>query len=197
MWKSIQKDNKTRLYSGFTLIELLVSLFILVVLTTIILADFRRGEKQTRVRLSADIVTTAIRTAQNYTLSGKQLDQSTCTIGGVLEKSAVAYYAHFHVNDVPHVHAEDKCGIHHRIGNFPLLQQVRLKSDGLIIDGAALTEMRVVFYPPFGRLRGSAFGDGSPIYQDFSTMSITVEYIDSSISRTITVDGISGRIQTQ
>ena len=59
--------------SGFTIVDLLISIAILGLLSTIVLVNFRGGERSDSVRQSANMALSFLRRAQTMTLSGATL----------------------------------------------------------------------------------------------------------------------------
>ncbi len=64
----ILKKNK-----GFTVMELLISLSIFIVITLLVISNFRIGDKRSRLRLHAQEVASALRDAQNLALTATPL----------------------------------------------------------------------------------------------------------------------------
>jgi len=81
---------------GFTMMELLVSIFILVVLTAIVVANLNRGSKKDDLRRSATEVVSLLRKAQNLALVGSQQALPDLPEGS---KSSGAFGIHFDLNN--------------------------------------------------------------------------------------------------
>lgn len=68
--------------NGFTLVEMLVSISILVVLSTMLIANFNAGERQTRLNASANVLSSEIRKVQNMVLNGAKFGDKEMPFGG-------------------------------------------------------------------------------------------------------------------
>ncbi len=177
------KINQT----GFTLIELMVVALLMIMMTTLVLANYRQGEKSRKVGLTVDAIVSALTAAQNNALTGK----ATTNTNGAC-RVPQSYYVTFSYTARYTMYAINNCGSTDLIENFDLPQAVRVKASGLVADSSpAATNLSTSFIPPYGVLEIARDG-GS--FSTFRTGSITVETVDGSISQTVTIDGISGRI---
>lgn len=70
--------------AGFTLAELLVVIFIIGVLTTMVMTNFRRGNQSNDLRQVSTVLVQQIRFAQNYTNGGNSLNY--CIPGSTLNE---------------------------------------------------------------------------------------------------------------
>lgn len=68
---------------GFTMIEMLISLSIFAVVTAFVTANFRAGRQSDEIRLSSQLVATAIRRAQTLAIAGQA---SPSCVGGANDK---------------------------------------------------------------------------------------------------------------
>ena len=173
--------------SGFTLVEMLVVTAIMVTITTISVIQFRAGENQRRVHLAADTITNSIRTAQNLALSGKKTANAdpNCRIPR-------SYYLRIDYSGTYRLFAENNCGGTDTIETYTLPPRTRIQPTGLKINDVSATGyLTVAFYPPFGALKGSR---DVGVLSSFTSETITVQPSDGSFSRTVTVDGVSGKI---
>ncbi|MFH0857020.1 MAG: prepilin-type N-terminal cleavage/methylation domain-containing protein [bacterium] len=57
---------------GFSIIEMLVSISIIVIISSVLIVNFRDGEKKSRLNLSADVLVSNIRSVQNMVLNGSK-----------------------------------------------------------------------------------------------------------------------------
>lgn len=172
---------------GFTLIELIVSIFILVTLSAVAVANYSQGEKRRRTALASDGTVNAARLAQNYALSGKQIEATACP-----NKAAKNYRISFDSSTTYIIYAEDNCSSPlFEIQRFTLPQGTQMKVSELKIDGSLVNTLSVMFTAPFAQ--ASASGNGGP-FASFTTATVGVEHVDQSVSKTVTVDGVSGRI---
>lgn len=184
--KLINKFQKFQ--QGFTLIELLVVIFILVLISSISIVNFRQGERQKRVAIAADTITNAIRIAQNYTLAGKEINDPanpTC-------RRPVAYFTRITDAGVVTLYGMTSCATI-AIESYPLPQATRVQSGGLKINGASsgYTQLEIKFTAPFALVTAGANGN-SPA--SFTEATVTLESTQASVSDTVLVDGVSGRI---
>lgn len=172
---------------GFTLVEMLVVMSIMVIITTTSIVQFRAGEKQRRTHLAADTINNAIRTAQSLSLSGKKTANAdpNCRIPRY-------YYLHIDYTGTYRIFADNNCGGTDTVETYTLPPRTRIQPTGLKVNNISATNyITIAFYPPFGTLRGSR--DGGAL-ASFTSETITVQPSDGSFSRTVTIDGVSGRI---
>ena len=173
---------------GFTLVELLVATFIMTVIAGVSIANFRATEKQKRVVIASDTVINAIRNAQNFTLAGKNTKNANTAC-----RVPQYYYITFAYASVATLYAFNNCSTAEQIETYTLPANSRIKANGLKLDAAtANINLILVFYPPFAAIKAAVDNGGT--YNPFTTATITVESIDGSASKTITVDGVAGRI---
>lgn len=192
--------NNNRKRAGFTLIELMVTVFIMSTLASITIVNFRAGERQKRLQLAADGVLNAIRNAQNFTLTSKQVPVGNaipvCTISGIVDKAPKSYIIMFGSSNTQALYVVDKCDnvITAETYNYPSGIQVR--ANGYLINGSIVSSLQLKFTPPFAGLTSSssAVANVGP-FNTFTTSVITLEPTSGGTTRVITIDGISGRVQ--
>ncbi|MEJ0021796.1 MAG: type II secretion system protein [Candidatus Doudnabacteria bacterium] len=203
--KYIKKNKPTdhRLHAtsyGFTLIELMVVLFITTMIAGISVANFRAAEKQKQAVIAGDTVVNAIRNAQNFTLTGKNTNNTDATC-----RVPQYYYITFNYSGaivLSAVHNNNSAGTcssaPDTIETYPLPINTRIKASGLVLDGAiASSSISFMFMPPFGVLTaGKDIGTiNATTTAAFTTATISVETLEGSASKTVTIDGIAGKIQ--
>jgi prepilin-type N-terminal cleavage/methylation domain-containing protein len=172
---------------GFSLVELLVSISIIVIISSISVANYRHGENNRRVALSADGIINTIRSAQNYTLTAKQIQQSVCA-----NKAPVLYFFTINYSGSYSLNAIDNCSTTYLIESYSLLANTRIKSGSLKFNGtAASSDLYIRFAAPFAVMTGY-LDSGSPA--KLTTAEIVVELFDGSRSKTIAIDGVAGRV---
>lgn len=66
---------------GFTIIELLVAMSIFVIITAMVVANFRAGSRSDELRIAAETLVSNLRKAQNMALAG-QLKDGISPLGG-------------------------------------------------------------------------------------------------------------------
>jgi prepilin-type N-terminal cleavage/methylation domain-containing protein len=184
-----------RIKSGFTLIEVIVAVSILIILMTVSLANFRSGEKNRRLGLSAEGIVSAIRLAQNYSLAGKQV-----YISGCANTAPLSYRVEFSSSSSSYqIYGENSCGTV-LIESSSLLQQTVFNAQSLQVanlNGDVTTPaiVNLKFTPPFGLMSVSTTSGASAVFSKFRSIGITVLLeTDASRTRTVNVDGVSGRI---
>ncbi|MEO8065951.1 MAG: type II secretion system protein [Candidatus Doudnabacteria bacterium] len=178
--------------AGFTLIELLVVLFITTMISGIAVANYRAAEKQKRAVIASDTVINALRNAQNFTLTGKSTNNSDPTCRVPLYYQVVFTYSGS-INLYGH---NVKCNNDDLIESYTLPVNTRIKAGSMILTPllagiTAATNLTFRFTPPFASIT-AATDNGTPAI--FTTSTITVETTDGQASKTITVDGVAGRI---
>lgn len=182
------KQTSTKVFLGFTIIELVVSIAIMATLTTIILANFRSGERSRRVQFAADQIVQDFRSIQNSVQTGAVSLNTTCAQGKIpanlfitIPTGAVGY----------DIMARDKCGSAFSVRTSTLPAQTRITS--LSLNNSTANSVTVRTDPPFATLRACVNASCSPA--SFSEVKITVGLsTDASISREVTVNGLSGQI---
>jgi prepilin-type N-terminal cleavage/methylation domain-containing protein len=192
--------------SGFTLIELMIVVFVMAIVAGALIISFRQGERQRRTNLMRDTVISAFRTAQNYTLSGRQIPpaaQAPHVRGNarcVNDNAALSYWVEFTTSNDFDVMAQDRCGAVIRIQRFNGIAQTRFLTTNpfVLTTGAGPTNSNTIavrFTPPFGVMSATSATAPLPTsFNPFVSATITIEYQDGQRQRTIRVDGISGRI---
>jgi prepilin-type N-terminal cleavage/methylation domain-containing protein len=186
-WVVFKANWAMKQTKGFTLIELLVAMFILLMITSLTLANFRSGERQKRAVIATDTVVNALRNAQNFTLTGKNTTNSTPSCRTVREYIITISYS-----SPVNLSAYNTCGTLDPVETYTLPAGTRIKASGLVLDGTtAASSLSFAFYPPFGIVKANR---GSGAYNNFTTARITIETLDGAFTRTIEVNGVSGRI---
>ena len=177
--------------AGFTIIELVVAMGITLILATVILANFRTGERSRRVQFAADQIVQDFRSIQNSVQTGAvQLNNPACPKGKIPDNLYVTIQANSTGYDIK---ATDKClNSNFIVRNSVLPQQTRIKS--LTFDGSPASLVTVKVNPPFAVMKACFGSDCNPV-SAFTEIKIIVESsADSSLSRTVTVNGLSGQI---
>lgn len=177
-------NNKSQ-QQGFTIVELLVVSALILVITGLVIANIKEGEKIRNVKLTADSIESALRQVQNKTLSGQTHPSgSPARAFGFQVTGSQNYYETFVEQAGP--------------TNKVILEKVDFLSNiaitNLIVGGAAASSLEVRFFPPFGgiRISGGAFSEQTDISANFNLI-----YSGTTRSRTITIDGLSGKISVQ
>ncbi len=186
--------------NGFTLIELLVSVFILTMLTAIVIANFRIGEKSKRASAAKDIVLNAVRNAQNFTLTSRQISSSSCAPGGVPDKSPIGYRVLFVTSSNTAVlYAQDKCLALHVVETYTLPFGAQYVANGIGVTTTSGTTsygtVQIKFDAPFAPSAYATAAGASPAFNVFQSAVINITDDAGNNARTVTVDGVSGRIE--
>ena len=177
--------------SGFTLIEMLVVIFIIATISTISIANFRAGERQKRSVIASDVVTLALRNAQNYTLTSKQIANSSCIQGKTPQAYLMAFIGASATTGS--LYGIDKCNIANLIESYSLPTGTAISA--YKIDLGVVANLQVEFTVPFAQTTVSSNTTvNTGPFNSFSTATVTVGLSDGTLARTITVDGVAGRI---
>lgn len=176
---------KPKKYLAFTLIELLVAMAITAIITTVVIANFHNANKSRAVQFAADTVVNVLREAQNDTLTGLQIVNSSCNQGN----APVAFFANFSAGTSDYtITGLDKCGSLTTLKSGQLPTKTRISSTGLVVDGTVQPSLSIKFTPPFGALEASGIGG-------FTSIIISVESSDSTSYSNVTISGVSGKIE--
>jgi prepilin-type N-terminal cleavage/methylation domain-containing protein len=194
--------NKARkLIRGFTLIELLVAMALVAILSTIVVASFRNGNRSKSVALGIDLTTSALRTAQGASLTGGKIAAFSCTIDGLPSNQASEYRIRFSSGSSTYLLlAYDKCSNPPvTLETYQLAQNVLISSTGLKVTSqsgttsTAIMSLELRFSPPFGKITASLDGEA---FVPFRNSNIQIQSEDGSVIRNLTLDGISGTINS-
>jgi prepilin-type N-terminal cleavage/methylation domain-containing protein len=176
---------------GFSLVELLVATSMLVLISAVSIISYRNGERSKRLQLATDGVINTIRAAQSYTLAGKELT-TTCA-----DKAAVYYFVEFNYLSAGsyYIKAKDKCSNVIQVEQVQLPAKTRVKASGLKFNNTVATNiLDVQFTLPFAKILGSYDDNTYSNFTTFTTESVIIEPTDGANTKTVTIDGISGRI---
>lgn len=196
--KDILKQNalhvtrSTLREKGFTLVELLVIIFIVSMISAVSIANFRQGDRQKQAVIAFDTVSNALRVAQNYTLSGRSTNNPSAAC-----RTPQYYAVNFTYTNTMTITALNNnnagCGsTPDVIETFRLPPNTRIRASGMLLNGiVANTNMVIQFRLPFAAVQASK---DSGTYANFTTARITVESTDGSVSKVLTIDGVSGKV---
>jgi prepilin-type N-terminal cleavage/methylation domain-containing protein len=188
--------QKIRQY-GFTLIEVLFAMIILVVLSIILISSFRTNDKVRRVNATHDTLINLFRNAQNYALTARQITTSSCVIGGTPDKSPVAYQVFIDsARNSFELQARDKCSGIITVERIRLVQFTRIWPLMSVVAGGSTTPtgfIIVEYTTPFAATQVRVGISGT--FMPYQTITIPVMHsTDSSVAKSLVVDGISGKI---
>jgi prepilin-type N-terminal cleavage/methylation domain-containing protein len=189
--------------NGFTLIELVIVMAMTALIATVMLANFRNGDKSKRVGLAADGIVNVARLAQNYAISGKQIAGNLTAASGT--RCPTDYTAAYYEVDLDqssgnvNLYAVDKCGAVFQIDSYPMASGAHIKNNSIsrtlctpTCSTSTFSTMAVRFTPPFGKSTAGVIA--GPIFLEFSSIDLVVESTDGARSKSVKIDGISGRI---
>lgn len=199
---------RLRPLAGFTLVELLISLSIFAVITGVVLANFRVGAQGDELRISAQIVASAIRRSQTAALGGQLAPvcsggiddkkiclhgDADCTGGSCINVIPRGYGIRFDTDGIANRRMTvfiDGNGNH----LFDAGEQVNSESvssgPSVVIDGvtpSAGNALDLVFVPP----KPTAYLNG--LITD-SIATIIMRHTHTNATRNVTVNRVTGQV---
>ncbi len=177
---------------GFTIIELLVSMGIFIVVTTMVVANFRAGSRSDELKIAAETLVSNLRRAQNMALAGQLTNGMTPQGGyGVYFKLAdVDHYVIF-ANNSGNLVYDDGEALADGVITLPLnvkLEKIE-KSSGAALFGD------VVFKPPKPVIY--ICKTGVTPCQTEDALFITLKHTLSNKTQQVSVNRVSGRINVE
>ncbi len=170
--------NKLKIQKGFTLTELLVVLAIIGVISTMVFANYRQGEKQFSLQRSSFAVGQNIRNAQNMAMGA-------VTVGGSVP---TGYGIYFDISNPGQyvVFADEGDGLY---GAEDIdIETFQLEAGVNITNLSPASPLSIVFYPP----DPSTVILGNPVT---TSCSISLNY-DGGLGKTVSVNKV-GLIEVQ
>jgi prepilin-type N-terminal cleavage/methylation domain-containing protein len=76
------KNNKNEKQQGFTLVEMVATISIMMLISSLILANYRSGEKSIKLSSAANQLASRVRLAENYAINLKEDQSGTVPAGG-------------------------------------------------------------------------------------------------------------------
>ena len=71
-------------------------------------------------------------------------------------------------------------------------------ADNIVVGGEAATGVQIRFFPPFGKMRMTGGDTSHTDAEDIiATIDVELDSGSTTISKTIIVDGLTGRIEVQ
>jgi len=164
------------LEKGFTIIEMLVVMFIIVIITTLILTNYRSGQKMYALKQASQQVVSDLRRAQNMSMSGKKNTAETIYDYGVHFEGDASYYILF--ADKQANSQRYNSGSDAQVERINLRNQIKIKAVSPSSSG-----LDIVFEPPNPKtyINKNASGPATIILQSGS---------DSSLTKTITITAV-------
>ncbi|MBU1037031.1 prepilin-type N-terminal cleavage/methylation domain-containing protein [Patescibacteria group bacterium] len=173
--------------SGFTVVEMVVVLIILVVILSVILINFRKGERIEEFRLATQHLASNLRMAQTSALTGLAEEESLGQRYGVHFDSTAG-------NDDQYVLFKDNYTLDYgendviiEIFNLPL----EITISELLIDDLPTNNLDVVFNPPKPTVYVNSSTDSSIV-----EIKLAREFIDD-VQGIITLNRITGQVSAQ
>lgn len=175
------------------MLELMVVAAIFAVLSVGFVANFRRGEKVQSVKLAADDAQSALRQMQNNILSGAQYSEGVPAgnFGFEILDSGLSYNTFVEDTTFP-------------VANKKILESVNFSSDSdieannLLVGGQSASKIEFRFYPPFAKVRITGLGTDYTNEENIAaTFDLELTGGSFSSSKTIEVDGLTGRIEAR
>jgi prepilin-type N-terminal cleavage/methylation domain-containing protein len=166
---------------GFTIIELLVAMGIFVVITSMVVANFRTGSQSDELKIAAEALVSNLRKAQNMALAG-QLKDGASPPGG--------YGVYFKLADTDRyiIFADlDGRPLDYDVGEALSDGTVILPRDVRIINVEPTVIASVVFKPP----KPTIYINGGTAE---ATLAVTLKHNLSGQTRRVVVKRISGQI---
>lgn len=180
---------------GFTLIELIIAVAMMAMLSAITISNFRSAEKQKRLAFASDILVNAIRSGQNFGLTSKQIPTSNCIVGSISGKSAKSFIVQIGNSQALTLYAIDKCDVANVLEAYTIPQGTRIKANSLTLDANPVSDLQIKFTPPFSiQTASSSATVNQGAFASFNLANVSVELLDGSASKTVIIDGISGKI---
>jgi|SRR3989338_288208 len=162
---------------GFTLIELLIVISITTVLTTMVVANFRRGQTAQAVKTGGFDLISKIREVQTLIHSGSLVD-------GV--QTASGYELNFAIATPSTYTVKYSFGL----GVTTTLETVTLPQNvvfsNFLVNGVSTNPVTVSIYPPFGKI----YLNGNPN----QNLSVELNHQQTGEKRSVILDGVSGRV---
>ncbi len=170
---------------GFTLIELLVSIGIFIIVTGMVVTNFRAGSRSDDLKIAAEALASNLRRAQNMGLAGEQIDGMTPPGG---------YGVNFKLN-VPNsyiIFADKNGNLVYDVNMNEELPDgiITLPKDVVITGVSPAVTSNMVFKPP----KPTIYINGDP---SADVLAVTLKHNLSGNSRKILVNRISGRIDVE
>lgn len=170
---------------GFTIIELLVSLGIFVIITTMVVANFRAGSRSDELKIAASALSSDLRRAQNMALAGQEVNGVT-PMGG--------YGVYFNLGEPGHyiIFADVNDNQKYDIGE-DLSDGKILLARNVVITGVlplVASSAVVVFKPP----KPTIYINGGIVE---GILAVTIKHSLSGKEKKIVINRVSGRIDVE
>lgn len=175
----IKKDKKIEL--GFTLVEMLVSLFIIALLSGLVFANYRAGQKDRAVIVQAETMVNDIRSVQNKAINGVATDsQVPYGYGIYVRPSSSNVYKIFADNNNDQSYQPSEA-----------IETITLQQ-GVTIASSSSDPLTVLFQPPFAIMYIN--GVASSVA---GSASVTLQNSNGSLQKTIVINNLGNGIYVQ
>lgn len=179
---------------GFTLIELLISIFIIVTLTSLFLANFRGGTNQRVVNSATNNLISDLHKIQSFSLSSKDVaaGQPASRYAVTFSNNATAYALLGYNNAVPAV-SSTIANVNLPIG--AVISTVSItKADGSV-PVPQPTSVAVAFKIPFGKVVMNYSGSTTDEVND--NLKIKISSSDNAVCAYVLINGVTGNVVSQ
>ena len=168
---------------GFTIIELLVSLGIFIIVTTMVVANFRGGNRSDELKIAAETVASNLRRAQNMALAGELTD-------GITPPGGYGIYFNLATADRYIIFADKNGNLAYDAGEALPAGLIALPQ-GMVITAISPAAASVaLFKPP----KPTIYINGGTV---FNLVAVTVKHSLSGQMKKIILNRISGRIDVE
>jgi prepilin-type N-terminal cleavage/methylation domain-containing protein len=168
---------------GFTLIELLVSIGIFIVVTGMVVANFRAGSRSDELKITADALVSNLRRAQNMSLAGE-------LVNGVTPPGGYGVYFNLGTPNRYVIFADSNGNLVYDANEDLSDGLIVLPKDIVINTVSPKNISSVVFKPP----KPTIYINGDP---PSDTLVVTLKHNVTGKSKKIIVNRISGRIDIE
>ncbi len=180
---------------GFTLIELLVSIFIMLTLLGVVLANFTGLSGKRNLNVAKNNFISDIRRAQSQSLSSRDIQSgvvaSTYGISFVVSAAPPSTYSSI-ADDNSAVPVRYNISSQNLPGNIYIKQISITRADNTVTTA---TNLQVLFTVPYGRLLQTYSGGATSANKDANaTSTVTLSTSDNTQTITFVINGISGNI---
>lgn len=180
---------------GFTIIELMVTISIMVILLTVVIANFGTGNQKRNLTIGRNVMMSDIRKAQSLSISSKDISPShpASSYSITMNKSSNnrSYSLVGKDNSIP---ANQSTIISPTLPTNTYIKTITInKQDGgtIVISNT----LNVEFLVPYGRIAMSYDNSNGKELNDIAT--ITLSTADNTKTLDIVVNGVVGTIYTQ
>ncbi|MBI4363474.1 MAG: four helix bundle protein, partial [Candidatus Doudnabacteria bacterium] len=179
---------------GFTLIELMIAAAVMAILASVTVANFRESERNKTLAAGSDMVVNAVRNAQNRAFASEAIASSTCTINSIPDRAPKSYLIVFGSQTSATLYGVDKCDNAVALETYLYPKDVLVQSNGYVLNSAVVGSLQIKFTPPFAATTASSdAGINQGTFSSFTSSEVTIGI--ASKVRTITVDGVSGKVE--